>query len=110
MVQRTLNHHYKSQILLKEMSEFVQGKNIMITGATSGIGLELAKSFSSKGANIIMLGKDENKLDELYDETSVYSGKNLIIRSDLRQLDENCLLYTSPSPRDSCASRMPSSA
>ena len=38
----------------------------MITGATSGIGLELAKSFSSKGANIIMLGKDEDKLDEPY--------------------------------------------
>ena len=70
------------------MSEVVQGKNIMITGATSGIGLELVKSFSSKGANIIMLGKDEDKLDELYDEISAHSGKNLIIRSDLRQLDE----------------------
>ena len=48
------------------MSEFVKGKNIMITGATSGIGLELVKSFSSKGANIIMLGKDEDKLCLLY--------------------------------------------
>ena len=64
MVQRTLNLHHKSQILLKEMSEVVKGKNIMITGATSGIGLELVKSFSSKGANIIMLGKDEDKLDD----------------------------------------------
>ena len=44
------------------MSEVIQGKNIMITGATSGIGLELVKSFSSKGANIIMLGKDEDSL------------------------------------------------
>ena len=26
------------------------------------------------------------------------------------RLGEACLLYTSPSPRDSCASRMPSSA
>ena len=70
------------------MSEVVKGKNIMITGATSGIGLELVKSFSSKGANIIMLGKDEDKLDQLYDAISAHSGKNLIIRSDLRQLDE----------------------
>ena len=70
------------------MSEVVKGKNIMITGATSGIGLELVKSFSSKGANIIMLGKDEDKLDEVYDEVSTYSGKNLIIKSDLRELDE----------------------
>ena len=74
------------------MSELIKGKNIMITGATSGIGLELAKSFSSKGANIIMLGKDEDKLDELYDQISVHSGKNLIIRSDLRQLDEKLSL------------------
>ena len=29
---------------------------------------------------------------------------------DINQRYRNCLLYTSPSPRDSCASRMPSSA
>ena len=33
---------------------------------------------------------------------------NALISSDL--LDINCLLYTSPSPRDSSPSRMPSSA
>ena len=32
-------------------------------------------------------------------------------RIDTYEVDmDNCLLYTSPSPRDSCASRMPSSA
>ena len=77
------------------MSEFVKGKNIMITGATSGIGLELVKSFSSKGANIIMLGKDEDKLDELYDEISTHGGKNLIIKSDLRELDEKGAIQVS---------------
>ena len=30
--------------------------------------------------------------------------------SSTTSMDGNCLLYTSPSPRDSCASRMPSSA
>ena len=70
------------------MSEVVKAKNIMITGATSGIGLELVRSFSSKGANIIMLGKNEDKLDELYDEISRHSGKNLIIKYDLKECDE----------------------
>ena len=28
----------------------------------------------------------------------------------LNKINHGCLLYTSPSPRDSCASRMPSSA
>ena len=69
------------------MSEVVKGKNIMVTGATSGIGLELVRSFSSKGGNLIILGKDEKKLDELYDEISTYGGKNLIIKSDLKELD-----------------------
>ena len=33
------------------------------------------------------------------------------LRAQLKQaLDENCLLYTSPSPRDATLSRMPSSA
>ena len=57
------------------MSEVLSEKNILITGATSGIGLELVKSFASKGANIIMLGKNEEKLDSLYDEISSYGGK-----------------------------------
>ena len=35
-----------------------------------------------------MLGKAEDKLYELYDAISAHSCKNLIMRSDLRQLDE----------------------
>ena len=70
------------------MSELLLEKNILITGATSGIGHELAKSFALKGANIILLGKNEKKLDSLYDEISLHGGKNLIIKSDLRELDE----------------------
>ena len=32
------------------------------------------------------------------------------IKNQLEKLDYTCLLYTSPSPRDGCRSRMPSSA
>ena len=67
------------------MSEVLSEKNILITGATS-VGLELVKSFASKGANIIMLGKNEEKLDSLYDEISSYG--EIIIKSDLRELTE----------------------
>ena len=35
---------------------------------------------------------------------------SLDTRGDYQGVIESCLLYTSPSPRDSCASRMPSSA
>ena len=38
-------------------------------------------------------------------DLSRFGGKGV-----LNVIDNICLLYTSPSPRDSCASRMPSSA
>ena len=45
--------------------------------------------------------EDEDILDELK--------RKDLSEKDLKDLYD-CLLYTSPSPRDSCASRMPSSA
>ena len=38
------------------------------------------------------------------------SSKGNLFISFFNELNKTCLLYTSPSPRDSCASRMPSSA
>ena len=45
-------------------------------------------------------------------EDFVEFGDEKYSRDDLLDMisDYSCLLYTSPSPRDSCASRMPSSA
>ena len=49
-------------------NNFLEGKNILITGASSGIGRTLTKNLSKFGANIIMLSKNEKKLDSIYDE------------------------------------------
>ena len=40
----------------------------------------------------------------------VLSDKGLAAKQDFDQIDNACLLYTSPSPRDISGSRMPSSA
>ena len=42
-------------------------------------------------------------------QTKISKGKN-ITNDDIKDLLDACLLYTSPSPRDRIASRMPSSA
>ena len=66
----------------------MEGKTILITGANRGIGKSLAKNFSNVGANIILLGKNEDSLNEVYDEIiSCTKTKPLIIESDLNLLD-----------------------
>ena len=42
----------------------LEGKNILITGASSGIGRQCAISCSEMGANIVLIGRNEEKLKE----------------------------------------------
>lgn len=42
----------------------LQGKTILITGGASGIGLEAAKQFLAIGADVIITGRNQAKLDE----------------------------------------------
>lgn len=41
----------------------IKGKTILITGGASGIGLEAAKQFLENGANVIITGRNQAKLD-----------------------------------------------
>ena len=66
------------------MSNF-RNKNIWITGATSGIGLELAKQLSAKGANLIMSSRDEKKLNDIRDSLPGGSAQHQVVALDLSQ-------------------------
>jgi len=61
-------------------ADSLKGKTIVITGAGSGIGRQAAKSFSDFGANLILLSKDQGKLESLYDEINANNSKNIIIQ------------------------------
>ena len=70
-----------------------------------------AKYVSKAGADSITihLREDRRHIKDL-DAHKICSIKKLLINLEISTNNEICLLYTSPSPRDSCASRMPSSA
>lgn len=46
----------------------VQGKYVVITGATSGIGLAAAKELASRGANLGIVARNEVKANEVADQ------------------------------------------
>ena len=41
------------------------GSSFILTGASKGIGREMAKVFSSEGAKLVLVARDENALKEL---------------------------------------------
>jgi uncharacterized protein len=61
-------------------------KTALITGASSGIGLELAKVHAAKGDNLVLVARNQAKLDELKKELEkAHSIKVFIIAKDLSQ-------------------------
>ena len=52
----------------------------------------------------------ETPLETLIEATLFSSGKSMSVHELSEALGYDCLLYTSPSPRDATLSRMPSSA
>ena len=45
----------------------LKGKSVVITGATGAIGSATAKRFISEGANVVLVGRSENKLRTISD-------------------------------------------
>ena len=48
--------------------DLLKGRVIMVTGAGRGIGAAAAKTFAAHGAPVLLLGKTEGNLNQLYDE------------------------------------------
>lgn len=71
------------------MSDFnpfsLSGKKILITGASSGIGRQCAIQCSKMGATVVLIGRDENRLQETL---SLMDGEgHLVCPADLMQLE-----------------------
>lgn len=51
-------------------------KKILITGASSGLGLMLSRYYDEKGFNLVTIGRDEKKINSLKKEISKENQKN----------------------------------
>ena len=75
----------------------LKNKYALVTGAGKGLGRACSIALAEAGATVIALSRTSSDLNKLEKDIKKVKGKI-------------CLLYTSPSPRDYAASRMPSSA
>ena len=50
----------------------LKGKNVFVTGGGSGIGLACASAFASDGANVLIMGREQDKLLAAVDELSSF--------------------------------------
>ena len=71
------------------MNQSIQGKNCLITGATGGLGKEIAKEFVKNGCNVFLTGQNNEKLVSLKKELE----NNKVIKidfecADLSNIDE----------------------
>jgi retinol dehydrogenase 14 len=58
--------------------ENLTGKTVLITGATSGIGLEASIALARMGARVVMVGRDPRKTAEKVGEVRSRSGSTLV--------------------------------
>ena len=65
------------------MAGLLDGRLALITGASRGIGREVAKTFAKAGAHVIALSKTVGALEELDDEIKALGGQATLIPLDL---------------------------
>ena len=51
----------------------IEGKNILLTGGSLGIGKETAMSLLAKGANVLVTGRSKDRLAKAFDSTSAHT-------------------------------------
>ena len=65
----------------------IAGRKAMVTGASKGIGAEIARVFADAGADVIAVARDEEGLEETAQAVRAYGQRCLTIAADLASPD-----------------------
>lgn len=70
------------------MSNNIEGKVVVITGASSGLGEATARLLSSQGASVVLGARRVDRLKSLADELTQKGGKALAVATDVTNSDQ----------------------
>ena len=59
------------------------GRNAVVTGASAGLGREIALALAGQGANVAILARRENKLEEVAAEIRALGVDCLVVKCDV---------------------------
>tara|TARA_A100001037_G_scaffold222475_1_gene200334 strand:- start:452 stop:1270 length:819 start_codon:yes stop_codon:yes gene_type:complete len=60
-------------------------QSVIVTGATSGIGVAVAKSFAQQGANVLITGRSRERGNAVLDDIKQHGGQARFVVADLRK-------------------------
>jgi len=61
-----------------------QGRSVLVTGASSGIGRATALALAAEGANVALAGRRRARLDEVAAQVESHGGRALVLEGDVR--------------------------
>ena len=70
------------------MSNNIEGKVVVITGASSGLGEATARLLSAEGASVVLGARRVERIKSLADELTGSDGNALAVATDVTQLDQ----------------------
>ena len=65
-----------SRTVIRPTGYEMEGKTILVTGATAGIGFYTARDLASKGARVLVTGRDEERGREAVAELRLRAGQD----------------------------------
>ncbi|XP_010250645.1 PREDICTED: 11-beta-hydroxysteroid dehydrogenase 1B-like [Nelumbo nucifera] len=76
-------------ILRSFFSENVAGKVVLITGASSGIGKQLAYQYAKKGACLVLVARRQNLLEEVAEKARLLGSPDVMsVQADVSKVDD----------------------
>src|SRR3954451_19659998 len=72
----------------RSLAGTIKGKKVLITGASSGIGLETALQIGEAGAEVLLVSRTREKLEEVAEQVRESGGTAHVHPADLSDLDD----------------------
>ena len=64
----------------------LKGKTILVTGASSGLGVSIAKEITNSGGNVIITGRNQERLNNTFNQ--LLGDDNISFIADLCNVDD----------------------